>query len=82
MKNPVVSIREGLGISRRRLSLLLGVSYGVLAQTELGYPLTLPESISSGLERLGFDRERAEQEYRAWHLGLLRSQENTARRGA
>jgi len=79
MENPVLEIRTDLGIGRAQFSVLLGVSYGILSQTELGYPLTLPESVATGLERLGFDREQIEQEYRAWRSSLLKRQEAAAR---
>jgi|LFRM01.1.fsa_nt_gb hypothetical protein len=79
MENPVLEIRKDLGIGRAQFSVLLGVSYGILSQTELGYPLTLPESVATGLERLGFDREQIEQEYRAWRSSLLKRQEAAAR---
>lgn len=76
----MLEIRKDLGIGRAQFSVLLGVSYGILSQTELGYPLTtLPESVATGLERLGFDREQIEQEYRAWRSSLLKRQEAAAR---
>ena len=79
MEIAVGEIRKDLGIGRAQFSVLLGVSYGILSQTELGYPLTLPESVATGLERLGFDREQIEQEYRAWRSSLLKRQEAAAR---
>lgn len=66
MVNPIVEVREKLGISRIELARKLGVSYDGIVQLELGYRGRLSDKMQRQLEALGFSGSEISRQYSEW----------------
>jgi DNA-binding XRE family transcriptional regulator len=70
MQNPVVALRNQLGLSRQELAVLLCVGYQTVYQVEAGLVSHIQSSIKNPLRRLGFDVDELDTEYLAWRDSL------------
>lgn len=66
MKNPLRRIREEEEITINDMALKLGVNYMTYFRAEKGMNLTISPIIMNGFEKMGYDKEKIEKEYREW----------------
>ena len=65
-KSPVAAARESKGLTRSQLSAVIGYSYSVVANAELGNLACVPKSWTTGLASVGIDRDELNAAYLAW----------------
>jgi transcriptional regulator with XRE-family HTH domain len=61
--NAIKQARKRLGLSRKKMAVLAGVSYNALANVELGYPRGVNLKILQAFERLGVDADKLAADY-------------------
>ena len=71
MDNPIKNIREEQGKTINEMALKLGVNYMTYFRAEKGMNLTVSPIIMRRLEKMGYDRDKIEQEYRKWRNSKL-----------
>ena len=61
--NPIIKVRQEMGLTRNELSKLAGVGYSTLASLEQGRQNSINEDILQALEQLGQEPDRLKAEY-------------------
>jgi len=66
MGNPISEMREKLGLTPSKFSILMGVNQAEISKLEHGYASRLSPRILERLYSLGFDAGEVLKVYRAW----------------
>ena len=61
--NPIIKVRQEIGLTRNELSKLAGVGYSTLASLEQGRQNSINEDILQALEQLGQEPDKLKAEY-------------------